>query len=366
MKLYYANMFLLFVGILLSGCGANKRGMVGEHYYYSESSPALQIEVDPTFQYTKGQSDQVDHIFKGPYNRRYLLIDYEPNNVIDHRVDYYNHPHHWIYSGIPESSIIKKGEITVLDKTWFFADTFEEREDGCSLAIHLRRFTDDQNLFLIKYLLWHPPEDCLKYRKEAILPIIEKEKVIKDIELSFEEVVTISPYISAEKDKNISKIETIDPHSSVVQERYSLAVQAYKSKDFENAFSIWKDLANKGHVEAMCRVAGLYGTGEGVEKDTIQSKSYFRKASISGHGEAQYAYATILNNNRNAYFWYNAVAQNKTATSDSRGISQLRVRTLEAVSDFSLTNNELELLRILERNTTAKDGEVDESLFVGY
>ena len=197
MKLHRGIVFLLFMGILLSGCTASKRGMVGKHYYYSERFPALQIEVDPTFKYTKGKSGQADHIFEGPYNRRYLFIHYQRFHYSDHHFDYWEHPHHWIYANIPDSSIIKKGEVAILDKTWFFADTFEKREDGCLLGRNLRRFTDDHNYFSIGYVLWHPPEDCLKYQ-ESIIPTIQKEKVHKDIDLSFLEVVTISAYNSAE------------------------------------------------------------------------------------------------------------------------------------------------------------------------
>ena len=95
--------FLIFY--TLTGCVANKRGMVNEHLYTSNGYPDLQIEVDSTFQYTKGGPNQFDHSFIGPYKRRILYFEHKSMSILANKVDYYEHPSHWIYFGIPSSTV---------------------------------------------------------------------------------------------------------------------------------------------------------------------------------------------------------------------------------------------------------------------
>jgi len=325
--------------------------------------------VDSRFKYFSGDTNQFDHGFEGtgPYYRQFLILDYHPLHVIDNKVDYYNHPYHWIYSGLPQLTIIDKGEIKLLEKTWYFANTFEKNDSGCTLNKHLRRFTSDNNLFLIMYSKWLPELKCAIW-EESLKLNDDRKKSLDAFNQSFQEVVKMRKSSSApSSDENGDAVATMASDNSLShQEVFSSAVKAYDDKEYAKALSLWKDLATRGNKEAMYRIAKLYEHGLGTEKDSDRAMHYYRKSSISGYGEAQHHYASKLESKRNAYFWYKTLEKNHTATPDLRSEARAKAEKFENIYGFSLTKNEETLLSTLQEYTSAKHANTEESLFTGY
>lgn len=75
------------------------------------------------------------------------------------------------------------------------------------------------------------------------------------------------------------------------------AVNAYKKGDFETAFLIWQDLANKGNMEAQFYLGVFYETGnDAVKSDHLKALEWYEKAAIQGYTEAQFYLAAMYDN----------------------------------------------------------------------
>ena len=179
--------------VFCSGCVSTKRGMLSENVYYSEKYPDVKVAVDPDFSYSKGSSEQYDHMFEGPYGKRFFAIHHETFAVLDNKLDYWEHPHHWIFSGIPRDNIVNKGEVELLSQTWYTASTFEKKDKGCLLGKHLRRFTDEQSFFAMVYLIWRPDSYC-EDMENASNDNSEGQLVFNEVENDFKETVHVTQY----------------------------------------------------------------------------------------------------------------------------------------------------------------------------
>ena len=179
--------------LFVSGCIA-RRGMLTDKIYYSNSSPNLQIEVNPSFKYEKGGRNEFDHKFTDLKNGRWFFLDYYIGSANDTQVDYYNHPSQWIYEGIPEDSIINKGDTELLGKKWYFANTLSRKSNGIAFSKYLRRFTDRHNVFTIKYVKWYPKKECGMWNYSLALDV-EKSMFLAKFDESLKKAVTITPYI---------------------------------------------------------------------------------------------------------------------------------------------------------------------------
>jgi len=67
-----------------------------------------------------------------------------------------------------------------------------------------------------------------------------------------------------------------------------IALQAYKKCNYQEAQSIWKELADGGDDQAMTNLGIMYLKGEGVEKDLMKAKAYFESASLQENASALY------------------------------------------------------------------------------
>ncbi len=65
-------------------------------------------------------------------------------------------------------------------------------------------------------------------------------------------------------------------------------------RDYSEAVSRLKPLAEKGEPEAQYRLAGLYRTGKGVSKDLDKATDLYHVSAQAGHADAQYAFAQII------------------------------------------------------------------------
>jgi len=67
-----------------------------------------------------------------------------------------------------------------------------------------------------------------------------------------------------------------------------------RMRDYEGAVRRLESLAAKGNPEARYRLAGLYRVGRGVRKNLDRAKSLYLEAALSGHADAQFSLALLL------------------------------------------------------------------------
>ena len=73
-----------------------------------------------------------------------------------------------------------------------------------------------------------------------------------------------------------------------VRRLYRLGNAYYKSGDYAEAASFYRQAANRGDKSSQYNLANLYYKGLGVERDYDQAILLFRDASERGHSSAQY------------------------------------------------------------------------------
>ncbi len=69
---------------------------------------------------------------------------------------------------------------------------------------------------------------------------------------------------------------------------YREAARSYRRKDFEKAFELYMNLAEKGDVRIQSITGFMYLRGRGVSKDLQQARKWFEVAATKGDSEAEY------------------------------------------------------------------------------
>jgi len=64
---------------------------------------------------------------------------------------------------------------------------------------------------------------------------------------------------------------------------------AFKSKDYQKAYTEWKAAADSGQAEAQFDLGVLYAQGLGVRRDLTEAAFWYRKAAEQGNAEAEFA-----------------------------------------------------------------------------
>jgi uncharacterized protein len=79
-------------------------------------------------------------------------------------------------------------------------------------------------------------------------------------------------------------------HSSAqsLEDRMRIAAGAYERKDFAQALSVWKPLAEQGNAEAQTLLGAMYWQGEGVARDHKEAARLYLLAAQQGYARAQY------------------------------------------------------------------------------
>jgi TPR repeat protein len=101
---------------------------------------------------------------------------------------------------------------------------------------------------------------------------------------------------------------------------YDDGQKAYQAHDFAKALQEWQPLADAGNARAQLGMGVLYANGQGVEKNTQQAVSWFRRAAEAGNAEAQlhlgaayYLGNGVARDYRQAVAWYGKAAQQGNA-----------------------------------------------------
>lgn len=113
------------------------------------------------------------------------------------------------------------------------------------------------------------------------------------------------------------------------------ALQAYKSKNFEKAMSIWKEEVKFKNDQAMANLGLMYLKGEGVEKDYQKAKEWFENASQYANDSANYNLALMYQTkigveedlDKAIHYFRQAVAKNHTQAAFRLALLLLKDRT---------------------------------------
>jgi len=62
---------------------------------------------------------------------------------------------------------------------------------------------------------------------------------------------------------------------------------AYNEKQYEKAATIWQTLADEGDIDSQLRLAGMYSTGLGVQRDLEKAFKLYHNAAQQGSARAQ-------------------------------------------------------------------------------
>jgi TPR repeat protein len=96
---------------------------------------------------------------------------------------------------------------------------------------------------------------------------------------------------------------------------YDRGLAAYQRGDFTQAHSEWLDAAQQGMAQAQYRLADLYESGLGVNRDFLEATKWYRRAARQGHTISQhmigltYAYGLgVPRNMVEAYMWLDLAA----------------------------------------------------------
>ena len=100
-----------------------------------------------------------------------------------------------------------------------------------------------------------------------------------------------------------------------------MAIDYFENKDFNKAFAIFSEYANRGNSYAQCRLGMMYENGNGIEENKAEAVKWYRKAAEQGNAEAQYclgaAYCMgegVKQDYLQAYDWYKKAAEQGNAS----------------------------------------------------
>jgi len=99
--------------------------------------------------------------------------------------------------------------------------------------------------------------------------------------------------------------------------------QAYELNDrgrYEEAFSLYQQLADQGHAKAQFNLGVMYDRGQYVTQDYVQAVSWYVKAAEQGNANAQYNLALkyqmgqgVTQDESKAAYWYRRAAEEGSA-----------------------------------------------------
>jgi len=122
-------------------------------------------------------------------------------------------------------------------------------------------------------------------------------------------------------------------------------------RNYPEAVNRLQTLAQQGNPEAQFRLAGLYRSGRGVERDLSKSHELYYKAALTGHAQAQFAFALLAEKTRDpteaaeARKWYQMAA----AQGHERAAARLEELD-EALANERLVVSTAEIFNAIQHN----------------
>lgn len=97
----------------------------------------------------------------------------------------------------------------------------------------------------------------------------------------------------------------------------SLADALYQSGEFEQAFKLYENLAEKGDATAQSKIGRMYNDGLGIKEDLSKAAFWYEQAAKQGISSSQFKLAGlyfygegVTKSWEKAYSWYRKVAKN--------------------------------------------------------
>ena len=75
---------------------------------------------------------------------------------------------------------------------------------------------------------------------------------------------------------------------SLHNDQFSCGWRAYEAGQFDEAFTIWQNLAEHGDVGAQINLGAMYDMGKGVGEDSVTAFKWYHSAALQGNSAAQY------------------------------------------------------------------------------
>lgn len=148
----------------------------------------------------------------------------------------------------------------------------------------------------------------------------------------------VSAVVSADEEQQLNEID-----------------KSIRHRDYRKAVSLLAPLLEKQNPTALYKMAELYRTGKGVEKDLEQAVDLYTKAAEKGHVKAQFTVASILEKKgdfTDARFWYQQAAEQgfpkaqKKLEQLLRAIKNAKSRNTEPEKIFSaIIRNDIEQIK---------------------
>jgi ankyrin repeat protein len=116
----------------------------------------------------------------------------------------------------------------------------------------------------------------------------------KILVIVFSLVFLASPEVFADKTQQLQQIN-----------------KSIRTRHYSKAVTQLAPLVKSGDAEAQFLLAGLYRSGKGTKKDLDRAMGLYEKAAKSGHADAQYTLASLLEKRGDidqAFFWYHEAA----------------------------------------------------------
>lgn len=144
------KLILILLCIGMTGCISSSvvRG-IDKNTYYSSSSPNIQIQVPTRYSYERGARGYMQHHFRNGEN--YIFINFTPRMANETQIDYYYNPETWIFSHVPNSTIVNQGTKNILGETWYFCNSVP-KEGRYRLVHNLRHFSSRHNILSIRFV----------------------------------------------------------------------------------------------------------------------------------------------------------------------------------------------------------------------
>ena len=76
-------------------------------------------------------------------------------------------------------------------------------------------------------------------------------------------------------------------------DNFSDAVDAYDRQDYVEAYRLFTELEDLGHVDAMNNLATMYQTGTGVPRNYVRAAELYLSSAKAGHIDAAFNYSTL-------------------------------------------------------------------------
>ncbi len=124
---------------------------------------------------------------------------------------------------------------------------------------------------------------------------------------------------------NLPAVSHVTPRSvSLIgsSEAFNRGLAAYNAKNYANALTEWKAIAEQGNASAQYNLGLMYDTGEVVSLDYAEAMKWYRLAAQQGHAKAQSNFGLMYDNGEavsqdyvKAAKWYRLAAEKGHALS---------------------------------------------------